>query len=82
MAIVGPTGAGKSTIVQLIPRLYDVQKGEILVDDLPITQYTQKSLRESIAFVSQKPFLFLDTVKANIALLHHAESGCSHLQTS
>jgi len=67
VAIVGPTGAGKSTIVQLIPRLYDVQQGEILIDDLPLTKYTQKSLRENIAFVSQKPFLFLDTVKANIA---------------
>lgn len=67
VAIVGPTGAGKSTIVQLIPRLYDVQSGEILIDGKPITQYTQKSLRESIAFVSQKPFLFLDSIKENIA---------------
>lgn len=67
VAIVGPTGAGKSTIVQLIPRLYDVQEGQILIDGIPVTQYTQKSLRESIAFVSQKPFLFLDTIKANIA---------------
>lgn len=67
VAIVGPTGSGKSTIVQLLPRLYDVQKGEIRIDGKPVLAYTQKSLRENIAFVPQKPFLFLDTVAANIA---------------
>lgn len=67
VAIVGPTGAGKSTIVQLLPRLFEVQKGEIRIDGKPIKAYTQKSLREKIAFVSQKPFLFFDTVGANIA---------------
>lgn len=66
VAIVGPTGAGKSTIVQLLPRLYDIQKGEIRIDGLPLTGYTQKSLRENIAFVPQKPFLFLDTIAENI----------------
>lgn len=67
VAIVGPTGSGKSTIVQLIPRLYEVQKGEIRIDGRPLNAYTQKSLRDTIAFVSQKPFLFFDTVAANIA---------------
>lgn len=67
VAIVGPTGAGKSTIVQLLPRLYEIQKGEIRVDGKPLSAYTQKSLRENIAFVPQKPFLFLDTVSQNIA---------------
>lgn len=67
VAIVGPTGAGKSTIAQLLPRLYDIQKGSISIDGIPIQQYTQRSLRDSIAFVPQKPFLFLDTVAANIA---------------
>lgn len=67
IAIVGPTGAGKSTIVQLLPRLYDVEKGEIRIDGKPIQTYTQKSLRDLIAFVPQKPFLFLDTVSQNIA---------------
>lgn len=67
VAIVGPTGSGKSTIVQLLPRLYEVEKGEILINDRPLSDYTQKSLREHISFVSQKPFLFIDTVKANIA---------------
>lgn len=67
VAIVGPTGAGKSTIVQLLPRLYDVEKGAIKIDGHPVTEYTQASLRESIAFVSQKPFLFCDTIAGNIA---------------
>ncbi|MGE5196030.1 MAG: ABC transporter ATP-binding protein [Anaerolineae bacterium] len=66
VALVGPTGAGKSTIVQLLPRLYEVQRGEIRIDGKPLNAYTQKSLREGIAFVSQKPFLFFDTVAANI----------------
>ncbi len=67
VAIVGPTGAGKSTIVQLIPRLYEVQEGEIRIDGRPLSAYTQKSLRECMAFVPQKPFLFQDTIAANIA---------------
>lgn len=66
-AIVGPTGSGKSTIVQLLPRLYEVQKGTIRINGLPLAAYTQKSLRESMAFVSQRPFLFLDTIRENIA---------------
>lgn len=66
VAIVGPTGSGKSTIVQLIPRLYEIQKGKISIDGQLLSAYTQKSLRENIAFVPQKPFLFLDTVIENI----------------
>ena len=67
VALVGATGAGKSTIVQLLPRLYDVQKGEIRIDGEPLKNFTQKSLREHISFVLQKPFLFYDTIAANIA---------------
>ncbi len=67
VAIVGATGAGKSTIVQLLPRLYEVQKGEIRIDGIPVNAITQKSLREQIAFVPQRPFLFFDTVAENIA---------------
>jgi ABC-type multidrug transport system fused ATPase/permease subunit len=67
VAIVGPTGSGKSTIVQLLPRLYDIQKGEIRINGRSLTSYTQKSLREKIAFVPQRPFLFLDTVTENIS---------------
>lgn len=66
VAIVGPTGAGKSTIVQLLPRLYEVQQGEIRINGKALSMFTQKSLREQIAFVPQKPFLFLDTVAENI----------------
>ncbi len=67
VAIVGPTGAGKSTIVQLLPRLFDVQKGDIKIDSVSVKDYTQKSLRENIAFVPQKPFLFYDTIYENIS---------------
>lgn len=67
VAIVGPTGSGKSTIVQLLPRLYDIHQGEIRIDGKSLKNYTQKSLRECIAFVPQKPFLFFDTISENIA---------------
>lgn len=67
VAIVGPTGAGKSTIVQLLPRLYEVEQGTIRIDGKPIQAYTQRSLRDLISFVPQKPFLFLDTVAQNIS---------------
>lgn len=67
VALVGPTGSGKSTIAQLLPRLYDIQKGKIRIDGRSLDAYTQKSLREGMAFVPQKPFLFLDTVAENIA---------------
>lgn len=66
-AIVGPTGAGKSTIAQLLPRLYDIQEGEIRIDGKPLTAYTQSSIRQQIAFVPQRPFLFMDAVSHNIA---------------
>ena len=67
VALVGPTGAGKSTISQLLPRLYDVQKGSIEIDGKPISEFKQQSLREGISYVAQKPFLFYDTVSNNIA---------------
>ncbi|GAB4229907.1 MAG: ABC transporter ATP-binding protein [Chlamydiales bacterium] len=67
VAIVGPTGAGKSTIVQLLPRLYDVQKGCIKIDGIPLQEYQQNSLRDALGFVPQKPFLFQDTVSENIS---------------
>ena len=66
VALVGPTGAGKSTLIQLFPRLWDPQKGEILLDGENLSLFKQDSLRENIAFVPQKPFLFLDTVAENI----------------
>jgi ABC-type multidrug transport system fused ATPase/permease subunit len=75
VAIVGPTGAGKSTIVQLIPRLFDVQEGQIRFDGKPLRSYTQKSLRDQIGFVAQKPFLFYDTIEANISYGKAASEG-------
>lgn len=67
IAIVGPTGAGKSTIVQLLPRLYDIQKGAIRIDGKSIHSLSQRSLRENISFVPQRPFLFLDSIAENIS---------------
>ena len=66
VAICGPTGAGKSTIVNLLVRLYDPNKGKILIDNVDIKDISQRSLRDSIAFVPQKPFLFYDTVFENV----------------
>lgn len=67
VAIVGQTGSGKSTLVQLLPRLYDIQKGEIRIDGTSLSDFSRKSLVDNIACVPQKTFLFLDTVAANIA---------------
>lgn len=66
VAILGKTGSGKSTILDLIARLYDVTDGEILVDDVSIKKLNLKSLRESIGAVPQDAFLFSDTIKENI----------------
>ncbi|MDH3381929.1 MAG: ABC transporter ATP-binding protein/permease [Flavobacteriaceae bacterium] len=66
LAILGKTGSGKSTIAQLIARLYDVEKGSILIDDVPIKNHHLHSLREQIGFVPQDSFLFSDTITNNI----------------
>src|ERR1700677_960118 len=67
MAIVGPTGSGKSTLVGLIPRLHDAAAGEVLIDHQPIRHYTLSELRKSIGFVPQETFLFSETIRQNIA---------------
>lgn len=67
LAIIGTTGSGKTTLFQLIPRLYDAQEGEILLDDQPITNYRLEKLRNSIGYVPQSPLLFSGTVRENIA---------------
>lgn len=66
MAILGKTGSGKSTILELICRLYDTEKGEILIDDTPITELNLYDLRQAIAMVPQDAFLFSDSIKNNI----------------
>jgi ABC-type multidrug transport system fused ATPase/permease subunit len=66
IALVGPTGAGKSTLVRLIPRFYDVKEGRILIDGVDIRKVTLKSLRRQIAIVPQEPFLFSGTIYDNI----------------
>jgi ATP-binding cassette subfamily B protein len=67
LAIVGPTGSGKSTLVSLIPRIYDAQPGSVLVDGRPIREFTLEQLRRSIGFVPQETFLFGDSIRENIA---------------
>jgi ATP-binding cassette, subfamily B, multidrug efflux pump len=66
LAIIGTTGSGKSTVSNLISRLYDVRDGEILIDDIPITHYDLHSLRSQIGYVPQDVFLFSDTIFNNI----------------
>ena len=67
VALVGPSGGGKSTIADLIPRFYDVQKGRIAINGVDIRDVTLASLRSQLAIVSQSTFLFNDTVRKNIA---------------
>jgi ATP-binding cassette, subfamily B, multidrug efflux pump len=67
LAIVGPTGSGKTTLVNLIPRVYDAQPGAILIDGRPIGEFPIDFLRRNIGFVPQETFLFSDTVRENIA---------------
>ena len=68
VAIVGSTGAGKSTLMNLLNRLYDIQRGEIRIDGVPITQLAQLDLRRHVGIVLQEAFLFSDSVLENIRL--------------
>ncbi len=67
LAIVGPTGSGKSTLVSLIPRIYDAEPGSVLIDGRPIRDFPLEILRRNIGFVPQETFLFSDTIRENIA---------------
>lgn len=67
LAIIGTTGSGKSTIANLLMRMYDVSSGRITIDDRPIEQYDLASLRKQIGFVPQDVFLFSDSISNNIA---------------
>ena len=67
LAIVGPTGSGKTTLVSLIPRIYDTAPGSVLIDGKPVRDYPIEPLRRQIGFVPQETFLFSETVRENIA---------------
>jgi len=67
LAIVGPTGSGKTTLVSLIPRIYDAEPGSVLIDGIPIREYPIATLRHNLGFVPQETFLFSETVRENIA---------------
>ena len=67
VAFIGSTGSGKSTLINLIPRFYDVTEGEVLVDGVNVKDYTQEFLHNKIGYVSQKAVIFKDTVKGNVA---------------
>lgn len=66
VALIGATGCGKSSIINLIPRLYDATSGQVLVDGVDVRKYTQDALRSKIGFVPQKAFLFAGTVSSNV----------------
>lgn len=68
IALVGASGGGKSTLSELIPRFYDVKCGEVLFDGVPISQYSQQSLRDKMSIVSQETVLFNDSIEGNILL--------------
>jgi ATP-binding cassette, subfamily B, multidrug efflux pump len=86
LAIVGPTGSGKTTLVNLIPRIYDSPRGSVLLDGRPLQDYPLATLRRNIGFVPQETFLFSDSIRENIALgvesstdeeIHDAAEGAS-----
>ena len=66
VAFVGPSGAGKTTIVSLISRFYDPDKGKILIDGIDIKKVSRKQLRKNIGWVTQEPYLFADTIEENL----------------
>jgi ATP-binding cassette, subfamily B, bacterial MsbA len=75
LAIVGKTGGGKSTLVNLLPRFYDIDSGAIRVDGVDLRDYELGNLRDQIALVSQDIVLFNDTIRANIAFGRHVSPG-------
>lgn len=66
VALIGATGCGKSTVVNLIPRFYDASEGEVLVDGINVREYSQKELRNKIGYVSQKAILFGGSIRSNV----------------
>ncbi|HEV2964368.1 MAG TPA: ABC transporter ATP-binding protein [Candidatus Angelobacter sp.] len=86
LAVVGPTGSGKTTLVNLIPRIYDAASGALLIDGRPIHEYPVEMLRRNVGFVPQETFLFSDSIRENIAFgvegaadeqVHNAAQGAN-----
>lgn len=77
VALIGATGCGKSSIINLIPRLYDATSGQVLVDGVDVRKYTQDALRSKIGFVPQKAFLFSGTVSSNVGYGEDNASGAA-----
>ena len=77
VALIGATGCGKSTVINLIPRFYDVTEGEVLVDGINVKEYEQKSLRNKIGYVSQKATLFTGTIRSNVAYGDNGQEAAS-----
>lgn len=77
VALIGSTGCGKSTVINLIPRFYDVTEGKVVVDGMDVRAYTQRSLRNKIGYVSQKATLFTGTIRSNIAYGENERAGIS-----
>ena len=73
IALLGSTGSGKTSLVNLLPRFYDANRGRILLDSVEITEYSRKYLRSQIGIVEQEPFLFSRTIKENITYGVHRE---------
>ncbi|WP_455716353.1 ABC transporter ATP-binding protein [Anaerosporobacter sp.] len=75
VAFIGSTGCGKSTVINLVPRFYDVTEGEVLVDGINVKDYTQYALHNKIGYVSQKSTLFSGTIKSNVAYGDNGKDG-------
>ncbi|MDO5425146.1 MAG: ABC transporter ATP-binding protein [Eubacteriales bacterium] len=77
VALIGSTGCGKTTLINLIPRFYDATEGQIFVDGTDVREYTQESLRAKIGYVSQKATLFTGTIRSNVAYGDNGKKGVS-----
>ncbi|MDX2088693.1 MAG: ABC transporter ATP-binding protein [Kofleriaceae bacterium] len=82
IAIVGPSGAGKTTLITLLPRLFDTIEGRIVIDDLDVRAYSLQALRSAIAIVQQETFIFSGTIKENLAYARPEASDDEILQAS
>jgi ATP-binding cassette subfamily B protein len=79
LAIVGPTGSGKSTLVNLVPRLFDVQQGEVLIDGVNVRRYPLRTLRRAVGYVPQETFLFSLPLRENVGFGTEEELGTDRL---